>query len=719
MTGSKNKENEISFCEEENDEIKQVLNEIQECSYKKYKEHFATAYKIIKNDINVLILLFEQMLNCKKRCLPNKITKFIKEIMEKMYKERKISKLKKLIRWLSDFTLSKSINCRKHSLSIIRIIINTQTINQNEMHEFFTKNEIVEELIEEHNLVKIAERMLDKEASVRKEAIKICLRYQTKSLADNFTVVKILKHVLQHDTNKDLRKLVMVSIKITLETTDVLLERCMDVNKDVRYTFWTKIFNQLNILEFEKTKRVFLMQKAVQENCFKEAKLEFCGFLKNNVGLYDFIAYFSDEGDDFEKVLIEMYLEQEEIESFKLLKDQFLIEKITNEQWFVFVLIYYRHIENTKGRDFLQLDDINILSELIFTAIENEKIKELKYLLDILHFYDIFEQEKKNAVLKILKSVILKQKNKELLEEMVVLIKKISFGPEMEKYLGVFIHKLKDEEEMTLIFCKNVLKHIDGLSNEFTEAIYAEKICPLFEDTQNTDVLMCLYFYMSKKSNIEEELKDILLTFDESTEFYNVLTDLVIENKIQFVQVQNYYTFEDEDIEKSIFGLLKLLIFNKIEDTETKIAYLRNILLIYYNNKISEECQQKILAFVFEYFKQNIYEIVLIFNGVLDKLEKNHNIFIDQIIRWVQISGQVHVFEELLQITVNNMNVTTKTKVLDAYITFVDNVKAKQTYSKHLLEQALDIFSYLINEDRRVEGIIENFTEQLKNAQEE
>lgn len=97
------------------------------------------------------------------------------------------------------------------------------------------------------------ERLFDKEASVRVHAIHAMSRLQSLPVEDDdaseMTIADIFIDLLRHDPASDVRKAALLQLQVTEQTLPVLLERCRDIDPQLRRLFYSKKMAEIDINE--------------------------------------------------------------------------------------------------------------------------------------------------------------------------------------------------------------------------------------------------------------------------------------------------------------------------------------------------------------------------------------------------------------------------------------------------------------------------------------
>lgn len=715
---------------ENNIRIKQIFNEIQECGFINIKNMTNEAHQIILKEFNVLITIFEHILCSKKRTLPSKVIKLLKNILEKLHKDNKICKLKKIIRWLIDFTLSKSINCRKHSLQLIGLVLNTQN---NIFSDFFDKKENKEDLLDDAYLVKIAERVLDKEVSVRKEAIKICKNYQNKNLHGKFTVEKLFKHVISHDTNKEMRKLALCNIEINKRTLSSVFEKCIDLHKDVRMCFWKNIFKKIDIFTIEKNMRIFLLKRSISEFGVSETDNILIIYLVKNVDMLTFIKYFDSEETEYELVLVNVYLTNLQTNTYSLNADE-LIKKfpempfltfkniILCDTWLRFIKIFYSFVEASQGRDSLILKDFSFLLEIMYNEAlhikEAKSPERLKLFFDILNFYDIFAKQEKKKVFELIKKIILELKFKEIFESCILLLIKIVSETDIEKTLGCFICKLQENNDGCFYFCLLLLKNIKNLSKTFVNAIFNEKIKIRLNESDSDMCLLAYFYFLNHKESIEESDLSILYTFSNKNKVIGCICDLIIDDMLSYCNAKNYFDIENYfcDFFYLLSALVKIILAGKIHDFEIKRKYIVFLLVRFYSEKRDFEEQKLLNLFIFEYFSKNQNEVVDFYCLVLSKITYNQYLCIDHLIHFVLLKNACQNVFCLITKMLKILHKNETNKFFEYFVTILDCTKHISIEDKNLKEDIVHVLNNCENKNEIVLSLIEHFNKFYKDS---
>ncbi|ORD96825.1 hypothetical protein HERIO_1246 [Hepatospora eriocheir] len=567
---------------------------------------------ILQDDSFIYIL--NSLLVCSTMNLPIKISSFLKKIIHKLQIEKCNSLINSLFTYLLQFTSSNSVRARKNSLQLLLIFIEEANLN--------LSNDVV---------IKISECLFDKEGSVRNIAVKICIHYQENILNDrNLKVKDILKSILSHDKNSKVRKYILQNIIIDYSTIRVVTERCIDLDKSIRNTFFKDVYIKvMNFLKFnDECKNHLLLLFKVS---FKEIKSELINYVTSNYTLNDFVYYFKTN----DNILKSEYAEV--IRSY-------LINHIPDDlpESIEFLNVFYDFIESNYGRDSLKLKPIEFLLEK----------NDLNYSV-LFKYYDFILEEDQNKILKYLRNTILNTiiYDVDCYKNCFELIDKIFYNQNdrLEKFIGTLIHKsssISDNLTEKLISSFFISRIGDDLYN-LNNAIINEIILPKLEN--NMIFLTSLYNYLLYNTKDFDQLVKVYKEFlNKDYKVLEGLTDLVLFKKIPFSEISFMEQYDENLDENKVKPISKLLLSAYITNTNQSIVYLLKIFYLTETNYI----QQYLSCFFYEYFrKNNTNVLVSVFIEVLLTIEKYEKVFIDQTFYWLSLNKR-HFDEQQLDLVI-------------------------------------------------------------------
>ena len=132
--------------------------------------------KLIPKD-NSFLTVVDSIVMADRNSLPPKVAHFVRRILEEQSQSNKVV-FEAILLYLIDKLTCKSTKVRRNSLKFISLMI------------CIDKKYLSSNLLE-----KIAERLFDKEQSIRKEALKICILFQTYSIGDSITIQTTIKNI--------------------------------------------------------------------------------------------------------------------------------------------------------------------------------------------------------------------------------------------------------------------------------------------------------------------------------------------------------------------------------------------------------------------------------------------------------------------------------------------------------------------------------------------
>lgn len=591
-----------------------IFNEIQSCDAKKFSESLGEVLKLVPID-NSFLRIIDSVILTDKNTLPPKVAHFIRRVLEEQSHSNKIV-FGSILGYLANKIGCKSTKVRRNSLKFISLMISID------------KSYLTSTLLE-----KIAERLFDKEQSVRKEALKICIPFQTYSLGDTITIQTTIKDMIRYDQSHEIRKIAFLGLEFCSGTLNCILERCIDSNTQIRKAFWSQYFDKIDLKQLDHCQRIYLMKKGLNEREF-DAKTIFIRKVKE-LGLKSFIENFYCEDDEYENCIAD-YL--------KDCTEEYCLDNYT-PSYLNFLCFYYKIKEDRDGRDSLKLFDLEEFVQIFYLKCkETEKILEngigdvnqhfkvLKYLLKILSFYDIFTEESKKFVYSIINHLSQQANFTQIVEDYVLLGIKIS-NDKAVNFIGNLVRNTKGKPVCFLI-CEFAMKHLPY--SEMFDAILGEIAIFQIENSYNI-----LFWYLMK--NYKPEVEEQYLNFLPNKKVIEGVADLVLSNIINIDKIKEPLAMQLSKFNTaSVIPICKLLLAKKITDFD----FLKNLLIIFYSTD-NESIQQYLALFFIEYFRESIEPLVEIFCKVLEMITSNHKIFIDQTIFWISNSRKANGLQTL------------------------------------------------------------------------
>lgn len=540
-------------------------------------------------------------------------------------KEARPDVLENIFQYLLGFINSKNVRCRRHTLRLLYTILSIEKVD-----------------LSTETLQCLSERLFDREVCVRREAIKICLMYQESNLSSSLKLHGVLKDVVRFEQSHEIRRMGLGELTVGPTTINCIIERCADANVNVRKTFWTVCFRRLVLREIAAPQRIYLMKSAFAEREF-DAKTIFMQAIRG-FSLEEFAEYFYSKEDVFDRV-IEVYLASTQ-EEYKLAKYTPSHVHLVN--------VYYRFKEETEGRDALDLVDIDeflntlyarcvSLEEKIQRSLDNadgphsnlnervladediaDEIETVVGLFRLLSFYDLFNDASRRRVLKIINHLLTKCSIKEVVEESVVLCKRI-WSSDLNVFLGAIIKKIRGTR-LCFVVSECIMKHLPY--SELHEAIFQEIVILNLNDSIE---VIYWYFYLKPSKSLEE----LFLSFLPNKKALDGAVDLVLSGVIEPSAIEACLLSQITQFdENSVIPVAKLLLARKI----TKDVFFKYLLLIFYSSD-TEHVQQYLSVFFHEYFLHDSMPVIEIYCDVVQLTTDNHKVFVDQALYWVSNSN--------------------------------------------------------------------------------
>ena len=611
------------------EKLKLMFNEVQLCDSKKNSENLNLMLKIIKkisfeNFIHVLYPIFLG----KKKKFPNKLKNFLRQLFDYLSLDNDsnniIVNLYNYLIFLSD---SKITRVRICSLCLLQLIT---TVNATD-----------------ENLYKLTERLFDKDKNVRKNAALILCNYQTFELKNNTKIIDLFKNLLRYDNSNEIRKIIFENIQVNVITQNCILERISDKNLVIRKLFYKNFIEKINLRELEKTKRIDILRKIFSERDFDSVDF-FCNACSQYYDLPTEIPILFYDFYDPKYFLILKKLSQTIFKMYDYeITSEEIFKNVSNER-ILYLFLHLRYVENTKGRDYLNLINLSLFVEFLYVFSKNvdsiEKIESIKILFRMFEFYDVFDEESKRIFYSIVYKLLNKDLSEEILEELIRIVYLID-KQNGDKIFGKLIHKNYVEDTLyCLKICKLVLKYSTkkDLIQEaiINEIVLSEKFTLKNEFLEINDesienmIMEILFYYLllDKNDNI---LEKFLYFKDKNQNYINYISDLALFYKDNNL-IQHTIDLFSEDY-KTFIPISKLILKNLITDQSIIYNFIRFSLKSYYNDE-DFKIQQYLNIFFYEYLLEDSSALIHVFCSVLDTLEKNENFYITQTLYLIENS---------------------------------------------------------------------------------
>jgi condensin complex subunit 3 len=113
----------------------------------------------------------------------------------------------------------------------------------------------------------MTERLFDKEAIVRVQAIHAMARLQSLPVDDSsdFTILDIFIDLLQHDPSADVRKAALLQVDVTPKSLPFILERLRDVDSVIRRLFFSKKMAEIDVLSLSIQQRDEILRAGLMD----------------------------------------------------------------------------------------------------------------------------------------------------------------------------------------------------------------------------------------------------------------------------------------------------------------------------------------------------------------------------------------------------------------------------------------------------------------------
>lgn len=649
-------------------QLQNIFNDVQECDSRKFTDNMNTALALIDKDNSFLHII--DIIICNQRAaIPQKVSHLMRRIFEELYETKK-DVLRCITVHLLDKTDCKNTKVRKNTLKLLGLVLS-----------------IEKEPVDTSILARIAERLFDKEQSVRSEALKICLSFQNYSLNGTLTIQTTVKDIIRYDPSHEIRKLGFLGLEFNASTLNCILERSIDSNMTIRKAFWTQYFPHVNIKDLSDAQKVFLMKKGIGEREF-DAKSIFLQKIRD-YGVEQFVNDFYCDEVEYD-ICIKSYLED--------CYDSYELNQYT-PSYLHFLVCYYQVKEEKMGRDSLNLIPLEEFLQIFYlkckeieTLHKNSEITHLnfnsiKYFLRILSFYDLFVDESKKYAFSIITHLICSLDLIPLVEECILFLIKTSSN-DLIKVIGSLIKKTKGKQ-ICYTLCEYTMKHLPF--GDIHDAIMKEIVVLDLEKSLNT-----LFWYFIK--NPIESVETQYLSFLPSKSVVEgcvdlVLKDLLDKNKIENCLLTQLSRFNETAVEPTC----KLLLGKKVESTEI----CKYLLLIFYSTECNRT-QQYLSLFFFEYFRNSPQALLDSFCNVLQLISANHKVFIDQAVFWLSNSAYSYGLQSLyfnVCVFINNNYDTLTNK--KQFFTTLTSIPVQVSWNACLTKKIITVLGLLIRKRPR------------------
>ncbi|KAM0676222.1 chromosome condensation complex Condensin [Gurleya vavrai] len=703
-------------------DIRYIFNEMQTCNTNEISHYITTLTNEILNS-NIKIYQITELIDiilahCKKSNISQIIFLFKNLIDELNTSNENNSRqsdleghevINAIYEHLQETLQSRSTFVRKNTLAMLQIIF----LNLEPDKEF---------------LLKVCERLFDKEKEVVKQALFVLSSYQEVKVNKKDCIYDIYKDLLRHDPNADVRRTVLKYILINENTVNCIVEKITDKDFGVRNYFYKNVVGKIQMKKLKKEKLEFLIDK-----CFSERVFEYKEKLVEKIieefnlksDLHEFLYnYKIKELEGF----LDMVFKKINFECNDLPKDY------TDAKLF---FMFYDYVERNEGRDSINLPDLETF--LKFLAEKTQKLNQsdaeyVSELIKLLKFYDFFSIEDIIKLKTLVNSLLSIKLSEDVIESIVKLIKKNLDDEET-------ISKMISNEDRN--YLKYILKHFVKLSKKQLDAIDDLMTKDTADLTYET-----IYFYycykpdkellkMLYRSNNLNIMTDLYL-LDKEKEFKNnkeVLNLRKNENNFDEKNIQKNYNEKDKEDNydeknkednfdeknneifnrdkenKELMERIDFLVYEGMKNMDEEICIpLMKLLMCGHYKKIDflvfiMECYYKesenminqyTTMFLHEYFKKDASLLIENFSLLLQKIQ-NKKIFVSQALFWAKNSKTINASQKLFfNICVEAMKSKNNKTLIMEFIGVLNQIEIDEKWDKIMTKKILFLASMLI-----------------------
>ncbi|KAK6090589.1 hypothetical protein P3W45_000312 [Vairimorpha bombi] len=678
-----------------------MFNEIQICDSKRYSEHLSNFISIGKENksFDLILHVIYPILLCKKYPIPSKIVLFIKRFVEEITQTREGSLIVlSLFDHLIGLIDSKTTRVRRNSLYLLNMLSSLNSLN---------------EKINTITLEKISERLFDKEKGVRKEAILILRRYQNYDLSESTKISNIFKNLCRYDPSNEVRKLAFENLEANILTYNCIIDRCADINLGIRTLFYRKFLENINIKEIRHDKKVFLLRRV-----FSEREIDCVDLFVNFCILYyDLPTEFPSLVSDFYHPSIIRKLEKLIKRLLNLFDCDITGNRIIEDPSLGNILFYYMYltyIEDTKGKDELNLIDLSKFVEFVYEFSKNneesDKIEKCRILFSILNLYDVFDDVSKKIFFSTVFKLIKNEVSDEILDEVIKLVYKIDKS-NGDKIFGSLIHKnIETNPLYSLKICMFILKYSQSV-DQMQDAIINEIVLNFQDKGPEFYELIakCLFYYLIMNQD-DKIFKSFVSYKDKCSTFSSLIFDLSLNFKedkyLTIAKSVMQSSLEQKDVSVIIPGS-KLILSKQLDDESMILKYFIFALEFYYSED-DEQIQQYLNVFFHEYFKTDSSVLLDAFCPVYENLEINEKYFVDQILYLIENSEKINGTQLLFyKICVNIYLYYSESKQVKKFIYVLNRINIIGAWNNILTKKILFCCTQLMKKS----GLNKKFTE--------
>lgn len=646
--------------------IQNTFNEIQRCDSKTFSMKLADLISKIK-ETNVsedFLPVIYSILVCKRPQIPSKLILFLKRIFEEVQStEAGKNFIMDIFHELSSLVDSKMVRVRRNALFLLNVISSTNGLTE------IVGNDLLE---------KIAEKLFDKEKTVRREALLFLTNFQDKVVHGNTPVMNLFKNLCRFDPSNEVRKIAFQNLKVTSQTYKCIIERCIDVNLSIRTVFYKKYLNKLSIKELDYEMKIFLFRRTYSERDFNAVEY----FIDVVVEQYDLPTEFINVIEDFYCEKYEKIFRKFINRLFDLYEFKYNFKDVAaNQSVSSFLLFYYylTYIEENKGKDDLDLPNLADFAEFLYTkakeAEDGNNLETVRMLYKIARMYDVFDDVSRKIISNTVYKLLKKGVNEDVVKETVGLLYSIDSALGDKLFGSLIYNNLESNLDLAMTIAKNLMKNSKRIE-AIQEAIISEIV--MVNLSHPSSPLIIFYFLSLELRN---ELLNVLVKNKENNPLYlSMIVDLSIIYKeatlINLVAEEIKINIETEN-EESIIPISKLILTELIADGHLVNKFISFALRSYYLSAC-DKTQQYLDIFFHKYFSTEPKSLISVFFFVYESLEVNHRIFVDQTLYWLETSTS----RESLQLLYYNI-------CLNLYIYF-ENIRNIKNYINILNKIQMD-----------------------------
>lgn len=372
-------------------------------------------------------------------------------------------------------------------------------------------------------IMKVSERLFDKEYAIRREAIKILSPYQGFTINKKTNVKRIFKDLLRYDPCPEIRNRVMAHLIMSSSA----IERIKDEDTSVRQTFFRIVLPHLKLKNLSIETRCLILEKSVLEREFNAFSLlksklweeyEFPDDMKRFVS--DFLLLNATEYADDDSKLIEenkkhltKVLEVIFREASLSIKafDSTYYENLDLEGAFV-LHAFLSFVESTQGRDSLELVNLEYFTAILYLKVKQVIEKEqntsdfhfVSHLFQLTNFYDVYEQKQSKYILSTIYKFFTAElpPRKEMLARLIengIILASSTERSTFTNFLGSLITKNRENHTFLFLLCKYVMMHVKPFEMLHTAIVGEIVLNNINKIDEHGIILEIIFYYLVEK----------------------------------------------------------------------------------------------------------------------------------------------------------------------------------------------------------------------------